>query len=214
MIKLLVAQRLSRVIELSGYSYAQLEQLTGIPKSTLQRYATGKTKKIPFDCIQKIATATNSDLKYLTGAESEVLQGTTLDMISGDKIYKIPVFESVSAGFGTFANSDVVDYYPLYIPNVNDVPDMLCIKVKGNSMYPKIEDGDIIVVRKQDSVDSGSIAVVLVDGEEGFVKRVVYDDDTIELQSINPEYAPKIFKSADVLRVRVVGIVKQVIKTL
>lgn len=214
MIKLLVAQRLSRVIELSGYSYAQLEQLTGIPKSTLQRYATGKTKKIPFDCIQKIATATNSDLKYLTGAESEVLQGTTLDMISGDKIYKIPVFESVSAGFGTFANSDVVDYYPLYIPNVNDVPDMLCIKVKGNSMYPKIEDGDIIVVRKQDSVDSGSIAVVLVDGEEGFVKRVVYDDDTIELQSINPEYAPKIFKGADVLCVRVVGIVKQVIKTL
>ena len=78
----------------------------------------------------------------------------------------------------------------------------------------KIENGDIIVVRKQSSVDSGSIAVVLVDGDEGFVKRVVYDDDTIELQSINPEYAPKIFKGADVLRVRVVGLVKQVIKNL
>ena len=79
-------------------------------------------------------------------------------------------------------------------------------------MFPKIEDGDIVIVRKQDSVDSGSIAVVLVDNEEGFVKKVVYDQETIELHSINPEYAPKIFKGAEVLRVRVVGLVKQIIK--
>ena len=133
---------------------------------------------------------------------------------AGENIYKIPVFSSVSAGFGAYACSDVIDYLHLYIANPADVPEMLCIKVTGDSMYPKIEDGDIIVVRKQDSVDSGSIAVVLVDGEEGFVKKVIYDNETIELVSINPEYAPKIFKGAEVLRVRVVGIVKQVIKTL
>ena len=134
--------------------------------------------------------------------------------LAENKIYQVPVFSSVSAGFGAYACSDVVDYMPLFIENSADVPDMICIKVSGDSMYPKIEDNDIVVVRKQESVDSGSVAVVIVDGEQGFVKRVVYDDDTIELQSINPEYAPKIFKGADVLRVRVVGLVKQIIKTL
>lgn len=206
------AERLNEVIKASGLSYAELEKKTGFSKSSIQRYATGETKKIPVDCIEKIAAITNTDVRYLMGWEDDKPNAEILS--AGENIYKIPVFSSVSAGFGAYACSDVIDYLHLYIANPADVPEMLCIKVTGDSMYPKIEDGDIIVVRKQDSVDSGSIAVVLVDGEEGFVKKVIYDNETIELVSINPEYAPKIFKGAEVLRVRVVGIVKQVIKTL
>jgi repressor LexA len=206
------AERLNEAIKASGLSYAELEKKTGFSKSSIQRYATGETKKIPVDCIEKIAAITNTDVRYLMGWEDDKPNAEILS--AGENIYKIPLFNSVSAGFGAYACSDIVDYIPLYINNPVDVPEMLCIKVEGNSMYPKIEDGDIIVVRKQDSVDSGSIAVVLVDGEEGFVKRVVYDNETIELQSINPEYEPKIFKGRDVLRVRVVGLVRQIIKTL
>jgi repressor LexA len=205
------AKRINEAIKASGLSYAELEKMTGFSKSSIQRYATGETKKIPVDFIEKLANITNTDVRYLMGWEDE--QPNALPLVES-KIYQVPVFSSVSAGFGAYACSDIIDYMPLFIENSADVPDMFCIKVTGQSMFPKIEDGDIIVVRKQDSVDSGSIAVVLVDGEEGFVKRVVYDNETIELQSINPEYAPKIFKGAEVLRVRVVGIVKQVIKTL
>ena len=87
-------------------------------------------------------------------------------------------------------------------------------KVKGDSMYPKIEDEDIVVVRKQSSVDSGQIAVVLIDNEDGLVKKVIYDKDTIELHSINPEYQTKIFNGKDVLRVSIVGLVRQIIKNV
>lgn len=59
------AKRLSEAIEKSGYSYPELEKITGIPKSSIQRYATGVTKKIPIDCIEKIALATNTDSRYL-----------------------------------------------------------------------------------------------------------------------------------------------------
>ena len=79
-------------------------------------------------------------------------------------------------------------------------------------MFPKIEDGDIVQVHKQESVDSGSIAVVLVDGDEGLVKRVSYGEDWIELQSINPMYQAMRFEGEDVLRVRVVGLVTQITK--
>ena len=61
------------------------------------------------------------------------------------------------------------------------VDETICIRVKGDSMSPKIEDGDLIQVHKQSSVDSGDIAVVLLDGSEGLVKKVVYDAEYIQL---------------------------------
>ena len=65
------AKRISEAIEKSGLSYPELERLTGISKSSLQRYATGVTKKIPIDCIEKIAEATHSDARYLMGWDTD-----------------------------------------------------------------------------------------------------------------------------------------------
>ena len=126
----------------------------------------------------------------------------------------IPLFESVSAGFGAYADSRIVDYYPCYISNTSEANETLCIRVQGNSMSPKIEDGDIIQVRKQTSVDSGSIAVVLIGGEEGYVKKVNYGDDWIELISLNENYPPMRFEGEDVTKIQVVGLVKKVIKEI
>ncbi len=137
-----------------------------------------------------------------------------LQVMPNDNVYMIPVFESVSAGFGAYACSDVTEYFPMCIDNPADAADMLCIKVKGDSMYPKIEEGDIVAVRKQSSVDSGSLAVMLIDGEEGVVKKVNYGPDWIELISINPMYPPRRFEGAEVQRLQVVGLVKKVIKNV
>lgn len=59
------AKRLREVIEKSGYTYAELEKLTGFSKSSLQRYATGETPKIPIDCFEKIAAVTGANIFYL-----------------------------------------------------------------------------------------------------------------------------------------------------
>lgn len=204
------ADRLKKLFESRGLSYAQLEEVTGIPKSVLQRYASGETKKIPIDAIEAIASKLNASPAYLTGWDDD----QKVTFLSKDYIRQIPVYESASAGFGVVANPTVLEYIPIYIKCKDEADNTLCITVSGDSMYPKIEDGDIIQVRKQTSVDSGSIAVVLLNGEEALVKRVVYDDEHIELQSINPEYAPKIFKGAEVQRVQVVGLVRKIIKNV
>lgn len=81
-------------------------------------------------------------------------------------------------------------------------------------MYPKIEDGDIIKVGKQNSVDSGKIAVVLIDGEDAVVKKVVYNDSSIQLLSINSEYAPRIFSGSEVTRLQILGLVRKIIKSV
>ena len=124
----------------------------------------------------------------------------------------VPLYETVAAGFSAYASADVQDYMPVYLPNPAEYEWTLCIKVKGDSMYPKIEDGDIIQVRKQEDVDTGSIAVVMVDDDDGLVKIVWKEADGIVLQSINPHYAPMHFQGKEAQRVRIVGIVTQIIK--
>ena len=81
-------------------------------------------------------------------------------------------------------------------------------------MSPLIDDGSKILIKKQDSVDSGQIAVVLIDDEDAVVKKVNYGKDWIELISVNPYYPPRRFEDKDVRRVRVLGLVKEVSKEL
>lgn len=164
--------------------------------------------------IHAIASFFNVSIDYLLGKENAMLDAdkTNIIDIGRDNIFMIPVFESVSAGFGTLANDEIVSYEPLYIHCEAEAKETICIRVKGDSMFPLIDDGDTIQVHKQTSVDSGSIAVVLLDGDEALVKKVIYGDNWIELHSINPMYKTMRFENENVLRLKVLGQVKKIIK--
>lgn len=133
------------------------------------------------------------------------------DILDGNT-YNVPVFESVSAGFGAYPDNHVTGYIPMYFTSSAEAQESIFVIVRGDSMYPKIEDGDAVLVHKQSSVDSGSLAVVLVDGDDALVKRVIYGETWIELQSINPMYPPIRFNGRDALRVQVLGLVKKILK--
>lgn len=163
--------------------------------------------------LMKIADYFGVSVDYLLGEETKKEEPPQkLYIEDSQNVHMIPIFETVSAGFGSLANDFVIDYMPLFIANPYEAEDTLCIKVKGDSMYPKIEDGDIIQVHKQDTVDSGQIAVVLIDGDEGRVKKVMYGDNWLELHSINPMYKTERYNGKDTSRVKILGLVKKIIK--
>lgn len=207
-----VGQRIKEARIKKGLSQTELAQLLGYKSRSSINKIESDGRDIPRSAIVRFAEVLDVTPAYLMGWESE--EPSNVDILPSEQIRMVPVYESVSAGFGAYASSQVLEYMPLFIQNVHEAEEMLCIKVRGDSMYPKIEDGDTVVVHRQDSVDSGQIAVVMVDGEEGFVKKVVYDDDSVTLVSINPEYQDKLFKGKDLKRLRVVGLVKQIIKTV
>lgn len=205
------------LIKASGFTNAEIAQQLNLNQQVITDWKSGKSQSYK-KYLYQLAELLNTTPEYLKGktdkkekpsAKSEEPNAVFLD---DKKIYMLPIYESVSAGFGAQAQDNILDYLPCYITNQSEAEASLCIKVKGDSMYPKIEDGDIIQVHKQTSVDSGSIAVLLIDGEEGVVKRVVYGDDWIELHSINPMYPVLRYEGADVLRLQVVGLVKKIIK--
>ncbi|MBQ4509792.1 MAG: helix-turn-helix domain-containing protein [Clostridia bacterium] len=164
--------------------------------------------------IHAIASFLDVSIDYLLGKENATLDAdkTNVVDIEQENVYMIPVFESVSAGFGALAHDVVIDYEPLYIRSESEAKETICIRVKGDSMFPLIDDGDTIQVHKQTSVDSGAIAVVLLDGEEALVKKVIYGETWIELHSINPMYKTMRFENENVLRLKVLGQVKKIIK--
>ena len=176
-----------------------------------------KNGRVPhYDTLLKLADSFNVTVDYLLGkndtsAPREIIHGNAT-ILDPAKTRMVPVYESVSAGFGTLAQDLIIEYMPLYIHSDLEARDTICIKVKGDSMSPDIEDGDIIQVYKTAEVENGDVAVVLVDGEEALVKRFYYGASSIELHSINPAYSPICFERADVARVQVMGVVKNTIK--
>lgn len=178
----------------------------GVGKSTVKKWETGYIANMRRDKISLLAKVLQMNPTEFVDDDFSQYETSNISAVMGNQnIYNVPVFESVSAGFGAYASSEVIDYIPVIITNPSDVEDTISIKVGGDSMSPKIEDGDIIIVRRQTSVDSGDIAVVLLDGGEGLVKKVVYGPTWIELRSINEKYPVQRFDGADVTRLRVVG---------
>lgn len=198
-----------------GLSYQDLADRTGLSKSTLQRYETGTIRNIKVEKLDILAGGlgtTTVSLLGLDGTENTGREKNSYELISSN-IYRIPVFDSVSAGFGCYADSCSVGCLPTYVENPTDVNQLLWINVRGDSMAPTIDDGDRILVRRQDSVENGSVAVVMI-GDEAFVKKIKYGKNWIELHSINPYYPVRRFEKEEADSIRIVGIVKEVCKRL
>ena len=195
-----------------GLTQEELAKAVGVSKASISRWESGDISNMRRDRIQKLANALKVSPLELLGEETDGFKQLkpNLAAVYTETVRMVPVFESVSAGFGTHAEDQVTDYCPFMISSEIEASETIAIRVAGDSMSPKIEDGDIIRVHKQESVDSGSIAVMLLDGEEGLVKKVVYGPDWIELHSINPYYPVRRFEGEEVLRLRVVGLVKGV----
>lgn len=181
----------------------------GISRGSVTHWRAGK---VPLHAtLLKIADYFGVTVDDLLRDPTQKVESNAV-LLDPAKTRMVPVFESVSAGFGTIAQDLILEYMPLYISSDLEAEDTICIKVKGDSMSPDIEDGDVIQVYKTSDVENGSIAVVLVDGEEALVKRVHFGLSSAELHSINPSYPPLTFKGAALSRIQIVGVVRNTIK--
>lgn len=80
------SERIKALVDRSGMSYQELEKLTGIKKSSLQRYASGATTKIPLDVIEKLSVAFNVSQEYLMGWDEKKDSPSELQLSEGEKV--------------------------------------------------------------------------------------------------------------------------------
>lgn len=126
---------------------------------------------------------------------------------------KIPIIGSVKCGYNGLAY-EYLDGYVM-IDNTKLHGDIKAFRCRGDSMNGLgIFDGDIALVRVQEDVDCGELAIVIVDGDEGMLKRIRKQEGAIILESANPAYPPRVFTGEAMNKVRVVGKVVEIRRSL
>lgn len=178
-----------------GYTLKQIGDLMGVSDAAVSQWESGK-REASYEVQLKLAELFDVSVDFL-------LRGAVGNERPVPKQTMIPVLGRVSAGTGVTAEEDIIGY------EAEDAKygggEYFFLQVSGDSMSPKIDDGDLVLVHRQTSVDSGTVGVFSVDGEDGFVKKVEYDTEYIHLISFNPYYPPMVFEGPDVLRVYVLG---------
>lgn len=185
----------------------------GMSKGTLSKYENNKQEPL-VSVITNLTELLDVSSDYLLGRTDIPNAEIETSTQSQDNVYQIPVYNSVSAGLGRLADTTPDDFVPTFLPYGANPEKYIRVNVSGDSMSPLIDDGSQILVRLQSSVESGAIAVVTVDGDEAFVKKLNIGSNWIELESINPYYPARRFENSDTSRVSVLGLVKEVTKYL
>lgn len=190
------AERLKELREKRGLSQEQLAKIIGVDRTTIVKYETGASR--PTRYLKKIAHYFDVTTDYLLGDEDitpkKVQHLTAIDII------KIPLLGRVVAGDPQEAIQEADEF--IYIPSMNHrrSDDYFALRVNGESMEPNLMDGDIAIVHIQPDVESGQIAVVLIDNQDSTVKRVFITPDGITLVADNPAvFSPRFFTNDDCL---------------
>lgn len=124
---------------------------------------------------------------------------------------RIPVFARVAAGLPIEATEEIIDWEEI-TPQMAAEGDYYALRVKGDSMEPRICNGDVVVARQQSDADSGDIVIALINGNDAVCKRLMkYENGTVALFSNNPAYEPMYFSKSEIddTPVRIIGKVKE-----
>ncbi|HDP5920975.1 TPA: helix-turn-helix domain-containing protein [Staphylococcus aureus] len=177
----------------------QVGDLVGVGKSTVRKWETGDIENMKRDKIVKLAKALKVSPSYIMGIEDEKPQLETIP------VKKIPVVSKISAGMPIYTEENLIDYIYFATKNLNSNKEEFGLKVSGDSMDKLFQDGDVVVVEKDSTVENGQLGVVLVNGYNGTVKRIRYNNDQIILipESNNPSHYPQVYGKDD--EVKIVG---------
>ena len=208
-------ERLAALKTENGLTTDELSRRSGVPKGTLNKLLNGETRNPTIATLAALAEALGCPIAQLTErfvdepaplAPGDIPGVYRLGRAKGDDALvpirrkKIPLLGEIAAG------------QPIYADETFDVAEcdsaMRCdfaLRVRGDSMVgARIRSGDIVFIRRQDDVDDGQIAAVIVDGE-ATLKRVYHIKNGLQLLSENPDFPPMVFTLEEYGDIRILG---------
>ena len=190
-----ISGRLLALIAKRGMSYGELAEQTGIPKSALQRYATGETVKIPLERLEALAIALGVAPGYLLGWEKGISGGKiSSERTTVRSLERIPIIGAVRAGWEGLAYEETDGSE---LADIRNPESYFYLRVTGDSMAPQIAAGDLALIHSQQMVENGQIAVILLQDDEATIKRVLFAGSNVILQPLNPSYAPVVLAGGE-----------------
>lgn len=205
-----------------GLTQLELAEMLGYKsKSSVAHIENGRD--IPRSMVVKLAAVLDSTPAYLMGWDDAPAQQpdlTTVTPVNFEianapiSMKRIAVIGEVAAGYQCVADMQVIDYVACDASLLHTGYDYVYLRVRGDSMEPELHEGDLVLVQVQDTIESGEYAVVLVDNEDGLVKKIEIDRTHIALISENPYYPPRRFYREEMNRIRIFGKVVGVMRRM
>lgn len=190
--------RIKELRKMKKLTQVDLASLLHVSQGTVSGWESGNTN-IKNEDMVSLANIFNVSVDYISGTSNTLVHPPAT---------RIPVLGTVAAGIPMDAIEDVVDW--------EEIPEAMArggeyfgLKIKGGSMEPRIKEGDTVIVRRQETVDTGEIAIVMVNGDEATCKRIVkHQNGGISLMAFNPAAYETHFYTPDEilsLPVRILG---------
>ena len=202
-----IGNRIKERREELGISAEKLGEMIGKAKTTIYRYESGFIESMPSAVLEPIAKALRTTPAYLMGWTSDKSSSTSIpegiSNIHPVAVQRIPMLGEIACGKPIMCNEDRESY----VLAGTHIKADFCLTCKGDSMIGAgIHDGDIVFIRKQDIVDNGQVAAVIIDNE-ATLKRVYFypDKAKLVLQAENPQYEPLVYIGEELEDIHILG---------
>lgn len=207
-----IIKTLRKARENQKLSYQQLADITGISKSTLQRYETGHIKNIKFDNLVNIAIALGIPAEELFYWNRSYPIKETIYVAEDSETYEdnyfssdIQVYGKICAGNGKLAYEDIIDEIICPYPRVEG--HLIGLQVDGESMNKVVPNGVYAIIKRQPAVENGQICAVIIDNEDAMLKRFYrLGDDTVILKPESTEdFRPITYVGEEINKLKIIG---------
>lgn len=211
-------ERFEQLLQENDLTAYRVGKESGVSQSVLSAWKLGK-QEISNRNLYKLAKFFDVSPAWLRGETNERQhpfdewdEETGIKTVRSLKFIKISILGRVPAGIPLEAIEDVIGTEELDLTKFNPNKDYFGLLVRGESMYPRYFDGDIVIVEKVDNAESGEDVIAIVNGQDATLKRLIkYDNGNIELRALNPIFESKVFTPEEIeeLPISICGIVRE-----
>lgn len=198
-----IGERIKAIRENLHISQVDFADKINVSKQTLYKYENSIVTNIPSDKIEAIASIGNTSPAYIMGWEED-------SPTPKKHAVTINVLGRVAAGIPMEAIENIIDTEEID-EELAETGEFFGLQINGDSMEPRMEKGDVVIVRKQETADSGDVVIALVNGTDATCKRLRRYRDGIELVPFNPSYDP-IFYTNEEIETKPVRIIGKVVE--
>lgn len=201
-----------------GIAAKDLAVKVGISPTHLS-YIVNSKRKPSFELLNNLADVLGVTMSELVNdpalndlSAETMLAETGFETLPVGKQVKVPIIGTVTAGPDGLAFEDYQGEEWIDEKYINSEK-YFYLRIKGDSMIGDgILPGDLALVRETPEVGYGALAVAIVNGEEGTIKRIFKNEDSIILQASNPKIPPRVYKKKEMENVKIIGEVKMTIR--
>lgn len=178
----------------NNMSQQKLAELLGVNQTAVSQWER--------DVTSPSASAMNEMCKLWAVTPDYLLGLTDTRTTTSKKVFQIPVLGDVRAGYPMEAVENIIDYEEIDEETARR-GEFFALRIKGDSMEPKFSEGDVVIVRKQETADSGDIVVALVNGDSATIKKLKRHQNGITLMPTNPTYEPMYYSNEEIMQLPV-----------